>query len=225
MCMVESCDSSNLPMGVVVNRTMVTPNKSKYVLVLLMNTNSYNVWIPQPLLAANVVEAEHCPWDYQSFLSCDGNEVKVTFHPTPTPEVQEEILSQSVSQISSVGSKDQSGTKEGGKKSKFRPRPNFNDPNFDFHKELKRLPFPLNLGEVKMSKEQVRFLELIYNNQVVFSLCDEDLGLCDHLKHTIPTTIDKPVYLPHRTIPVQLQAEVQKVSQCLASTRNHSSFM
>ena len=62
-----------------------------------------------------------------------------------------------------------------------------------------------------MSKEQqVRFLKLIYDNQVVFSLCDEDLGLCDCLKHTIPTTTDKPVYLPHRTIPVQLQAEVQK---------------
>ena len=44
-CMVESCNSSNLPMGVVVNRTMVTPNKSKHILVLLMNTNSYNIWI------------------------------------------------------------------------------------------------------------------------------------------------------------------------------------
>ena len=43
-----------------------------------------------------------------------------------------------------------------------------------------------------------------------FSLGDEDLGLCDRLKHTIPTTTDKPVYLPHRTIPVQLQAEVRK---------------
>ena len=62
-----------------------------------------------------------------------------------------------------------------------------------------------------MSKEQqVRFLELIYDNQSVFSLCDEDLGLCDRLKHTIPTTMDKPVYLPHCTIPVQLQAEVWK---------------
>ena len=28
MCMVESCDSGNLPMGVVVHRTVVTPNKS-----------------------------------------------------------------------------------------------------------------------------------------------------------------------------------------------------
>ena len=62
-----------------------------------------------------------------------------------------------------------------------------------------------------MSKEQqVRFLELIYDNQSVFSLCDKDLGLCDHLKHMILTTMDKPVYLPHCTIPVQLQAEVHK---------------
>ena len=42
-CMVESCNNNNLPMGVVVNRTIVTPNKFKCVPVLLMNTNSYNV--------------------------------------------------------------------------------------------------------------------------------------------------------------------------------------
>ena len=58
--------------------------------------------------------------------------------------------------------------------------------------------------------QQVRFLELIYDNQNVFSLCDEDLGLCDHLKYTISTTTDKPVYLPHCTILIQLQAEVHK---------------
>ena len=58
--------------------------------------------------------------------------------------------------------------------------------------------------------QQIRFLELIYDNQSVFSLCDEDLGLCDCLKHTIPTTMDKPVYLPHQTIQDQLQAEVHK---------------
>ena len=32
--------------------------------------------------------------------------------------------------------------------------------------------------------------------------------------HSIPTTTDKPVYLPHRQIPVQLQQEVRK---CLES--------
>ena len=44
----------------------------------------------------------------------------------------------------------------------------------------------------------------------MFFSCDEDLGLCDHLRHTIPTTMDKPVYLPHHTILVQLQTEVCK---------------
>ena len=62
-----------------------------------------------------------------------------------------------------------------------------------------------------MNKSQQKwFIELIYNNQSVFSLCDGDLGLCDCLKHTIPMTMDGPIYLPHRTIPVQLQAEVHK---------------
>ena len=69
----------------------------------------------------NVVETEHCPWDYQSFLSHDGDEVKVTFHPIPTQEVQEEILSQAVSQGTSEDLKDQASTKEGGKKSEFGP--------------------------------------------------------------------------------------------------------
>ena len=69
----------------------------------------------------------------------------------------------------------------------------------------------MNIRDVDISRtQQQRFLELIYDNQSMFSLCDEDLGLCDCLKHTIPTTMDKPVYLPHCTIPVQLQAKVQK---------------
>ena len=71
-----------------------------------------------------------------------------------------------------------SNSKEQSERSKFGPPPKFDSPNFDFQTELKRLPFAINLGEVKMSKvQQVRFLELIYDNQTVFSLCDDDLGL------------------------------------------------
>ena len=36
------------------------------------------------------------------------------------------------------------------------------------------------------------------------------MGFCDRLKHSIPTTTDKPVYLPHRQIPIQLQSDVKK---------------
>ena len=127
----------------------------------------------------------------------------------PPPEVQEDVFIHNVMSTDNQDMVCDKGTS--GKKQKFGPRSDFSSPNFDFVKELGRLPFSLNLGKVEMSKsQQIRFLKLIYDNKSVFSLCDEDLGLCDCLKHTIPTTTDKPVYLPHRTIPVQLQAEVRK---------------
>ena len=51
-----------------------------------------------------------------------------------------------------------------------------------------------------------QFINLIYSNQEVFSLHDKDMGNCDKLTHYS----DKPVYLPHRTIPRQLQGEVHE---------------
>ena len=125
----------------------------------------------------------------------------------PSPEVQEDILSSAVNTTQDDGNDND----ETSKRTTFGPQPDFNDSDLDFAKELEHFHFPVNLGDVEMMKaQQVRFLQLVYDNQSVFSLCDEDLGLCDHLKHTIPTTMDKPVYLLHQTIPVQLQAEVHK---------------
>ena len=43
--MVEATDDDNLPCGVSVNHTYVNPTKVKQVSVILLNTNSYNVWI------------------------------------------------------------------------------------------------------------------------------------------------------------------------------------
>ena len=47
-CMVKARAVNNLPMGLMVNRTMVASNKTKKVPVAIVNTNSYNVWIHQP---------------------------------------------------------------------------------------------------------------------------------------------------------------------------------
>ena len=94
---------------------------------------------------------------------------------------------------------------------KFGPCPNTDVADFDFQKEVEHLPFKLNLGDVLLDKEhQARFINLIYSNQEVFSSHDQDLGYCDKSTHTIPTSNDKPVYLPHRTIPRQLQGQVHK---------------
>ena len=44
----------------------------------------------------------------------------------------------------------------------------------------------------------------------VFSLHDENLRFWDKIKHNLLTTLDKHMYLPHHTIPPQLQGEVHK---------------
>ena len=94
----------------------------------------------------------------------------------------------------------------------FGPHPNTGAADFDFQQEVEHLPFKLNLGDVPLEKEhQARFIDLIYSNQEVFSLYDEALGYCDKLTHTIPTSTNKPVYLPHRTIPRQLRESCANV--------------
>ena len=84
--------------------------------------------------------------------------------------------------------------------------------DFDFKAEVNCLPFKLNMGTtVEMTyEEQSQFINIIYDHPEVFSLHDEDLGFCDKIKHTILMTSDRPVYLPHHTIPPQLLGEVYK---------------
>ena len=117
-CMVESRDINNLPMGVMVNRAMITPKKSKKVPVILANTNSYNIWIRQPLLAASIVEVESCPWDYQTNLSCDGRNIKVSFCPVPPSEVQEDIFT-AATNVTVTDQDKVKPTKDQGEKPKF----------------------------------------------------------------------------------------------------------
>ena len=96
-------------------------------------------------------------------------------------------------------------------KPSFGTPPDFDSGQFNLEKELERLPFLINIGEAPLNLEQQKwFIRLIYENQAVFPLYDGDLGNCDHLKHSIPTTTERPIYLPHRQIPIQLQSEVKK---------------
>ena len=39
-CMAEQAECSNLPLGLVVNRTLVKPSKSRLIPMILINTNS-----------------------------------------------------------------------------------------------------------------------------------------------------------------------------------------
>ena len=106
-----------------------------------------------------------------------------------------------------VPSSQDTGTED---KPSFGIPPDFDSDQFEFKRELERLPFMINIGEAPLTLEQQKwFIRLIYENQAVFSLYEGDLGYCDCLKHSIPTT-ERLVYLPHRQIPIQLQSKVRK---------------
>ena len=176
--------------------------------VILMNQNSYNVWIQELLLAAEVYWVEHLPWDYGVELYQQGKNIKVAFQPLPLAEIMATVKAWfTMNQTQSH----QRNPIQRTPYPKFGPYTNTNVADFDFQKEVGHLPFKLNVGDVHLDKEhQARFINLIYSNQEVFSLHDEDLGYCDKLTHSIPTSTDKPAYLPHRTIPRQLKGEVCK---------------
>ena len=95
----------------------------------------------------------------------------------------------------------------------FSPRPDTKAADFNSEAEIQCLPFKLNLGEdTNMTHvQECQFIDLIHDHPEVFSLHDEDLGFCDWIKHIIPMTRDRPVYLAHHTIPPQLQGEYMNI--------------
>ena len=232
--MMEGTQDRNLPSGVAVNNTYVQPTKSGWIIVCLQNTNDHNVWIRQPLYAGDLSDVDKEDWEYEPVLNKDAetNNITVKFQQVPPEHLHEEIFSQAAEMFGpdKTNKDEETKTKEKEKESdpqttpkdsadqqppNFGPRPDTSSTDFDFKTELDHLPFTINISKAPLSREQQsHFIDLIYDYKEVFSLYDGDLGFCDALKHSIPTTTEKPIYLPHWQIPVQLQQEVRK---CLES--------
>ena len=136
----------------------------------------------------------------------EGNTIEVGFQLIVPPEVEGGLQTNQVE----VKVKEEPSEEEC-----TPPLPSFGPPSdtskdYTFEDEVEKLLLKFNLGDAPISKEQKdHLLNLVYNHQKVFSLYNEDLGFCNKLAHSIPTMTDKPVYLPHRTIPRQLHVEVQ----------------
>ena len=196
-CMIELGAHNNLPSGVVMNHSYVTP-KAEQVAVILINTTNRNILICQPLLAAKTYEVKLLPWQYHSVLYREGNTIKVGFQPLVPPEVERSLQANQVEvRVKEVPSEEEPTSPL----PSFEPHPDTTK-DYNFNDALVRLPFKFNLGDAPFSKEQQdHLLNLVYDHQKVFSLHDEDLGFCNKLAHSIQTMTDKPVYLPHRMIP------------------------
>ena len=173
--------------------------KARSVPVILIKTTKQNVWIWQPLLATELFTADQIDQiKHRASMGRKGDNINISFLPVmPNAiRIQSEQVGVTSSDITPPICSD---------KPAFGPRPNTQATDFDFEVKIDHLPFKLNLGkDAKMTHaQQSQFLNLIYDHPEIFSLQDEDLGFCSKIKHTIPTTLDKPVYLPHHTIPPQ----------------------
>ena len=187
--MLETAAHANLPSGIAVNCSYDTP-KSGRLSVILVNTTSKNIWIRQPLLAADIYEVELHPWQYQVNLNREGNDIKINFQLAIPPEIKCDLQ---CNQVEAEGRSATSEVQENPQPA-FGPHPDMRS-NYNFKDEVQHLPFKFNLGDAPFNKEQQDWLlNLIYDHKEVFSLHNEDLGFCDKLAHTITTTTDKPVY-------------------------------
>ena len=85
--MIEIAAHNNLPSGVVVHHSYVTP-KAEQVVVILITTTDRSIWICQPLLDVDMYEVELHPWKIHTVLYREGNTIKVGFQPIVPPEVE-----------------------------------------------------------------------------------------------------------------------------------------
>ena len=137
--LVKKTEDSNLPIGVGVNNTLVTPSKSGLVSVILINNNNHNVWIRQPLYAADLWEVEPKEWEYETVLTHEEgtNNVTINFIQVPPEEFREDIFSNAAeaeeNNSSSKTAKDQNS--KGEEKPKFGSPLDYDSPDFDFKGE------------------------------------------------------------------------------------------
>ena len=198
---MEQAEYHNLILGIIVSRCMAT-TKTRAVPIILTNTIKQNIWLWQPLLAAKLYTAEYHQVEHRANMERQGDDIDILFlfDVSNTIRVQLEQVEVTSTDISPPNSID---------KPTFGPRPNTQATDFDFEAEVQCPPFELNLGdEMNLTcSQQSWFIDIIYDHPEVF-LHDEDLEFCDWIRHTIPTTMTRPVYLTHWTIPPQLQGEV-----------------
>ena len=89
-CLIDTAAVSNLPQGISVNYCLVQP-RGMMVPVILMNQNNHNIWIWQSLLAAEIHEVEHLPWDYGVDFQYQGDKIEVAFQPIPPADIMANV--------------------------------------------------------------------------------------------------------------------------------------
>ena len=165
-CLVEQAEHHNLPLGIMVNRC-VAKIKARSMPIISINTTKQNIWLQQPLLAAELYTAEYHQVEHRANMELKGDDVNISF----LPVVPDTIRAQSEQvEVTSMGI----SPPDSSEKPVFIPRPDTKATDFTFEAEIQCLPFKLNLGEdTNMTHiQQGWFIDLIYDHPEVFSLHD-----------------------------------------------------
>ena len=147
-CLVEQAQHHNLPLGIVINRCVAT-TKARSVPIILVNTTKQNVWIQQPLLAAELFIMDQIDEiEHTASMKRKRDNINISFSPVApnTIRVKSEQVETTLSDITPPTSSE---------KSSFGPRPHVNATDFDFQAEINCLPFKLNMEtEANMTHDQ-----------------------------------------------------------------------
>ena len=71
-------------------------SKTGRMLVILVNTTNRNIWIRQPLLAANIYGKELHPRQYNANLNREGSDIKINFQLAVPPENENDLQNNQV---------------------------------------------------------------------------------------------------------------------------------
>ena len=79
---MEQGGHHNLLLSIVINQSVAIP-KARTIPMVIINTNKYNVWLRQPLLAAELCDVECCGIEYKAPMDQEGENIKIGFQPVP----------------------------------------------------------------------------------------------------------------------------------------------
>ena len=153
-CLVGQTEHHNLPLGIVTNWCMAIP-KAMTIPMIIINTNRYNVWIRQLLLAAELFDAECNEIEYRPTMDWEGNNISIGFQPVPPHLIDTNSCQVEVGPIQPTSPEIE--------KPESDPRLKTNSAEFDLKNDIDQLPLQLNIGEKAnlIQGQQSHFINLV----------------------------------------------------------------
>ena len=168
-CLVEQAKHYNLPLGIIINSCVAT-TKARGVPAILINTTKQNIWLQQPLLAAELFTMECHQLEDMANMERREDSIVISFLPATPNTIRVQLGQVEVTSfdITHPTSSD---------KPAFGPGPNTKAMGFNFEAKINCLPFKLNLEyDAEMICVQQTCLQISSMTILKFNRKDGQIG-------------------------------------------------